>query len=74
MSEKRDVVPELVIPSRPQISVVANDFGEIAIGTVAISDDYRHVEMQDVLIPVGDAQEVIDAMQRLVYRVGGGQQ
>lgn len=56
----------LTIVARPQISVQLNGHDEIEISTARIGDDFRSVEHEEVVIPLCDAQEVIDAMQRIL--------
>lgn len=56
----------LVIADRPQISVELNSLGEISISVASISNDMERVEFHEVFIPIDCAEQVANAMLKLL--------
>jgi len=63
MAERK---PTLIIPDKPQILVRQNDFGGVVITVSGISEDFQHVEINDVVIPLEYARAVAGALIDLI--------
>lgn len=70
-NQDRDTNVELYIDARPQITVALTQGGEIEISTARIAEDFEKVVIEEVVIPMADADRVARAILDLVQRAKG---